>query len=698
MRRLSLLITSLSVFATSHVMACSDDYCEPEMTLTANQCGLSALPYLSPANDTRVNLALLLAEQGKFPLRAPDADYPSPGRAPFTLASILEQPATDIAAAEPPPPPAPPALARLGIPAERWQREVVERGGYGSGSYCQSNDAVAATAFIREVDAAALPVAEARALVGARLQLTGLCEGETFPPLTGLPKQGIAGDFSRYLAAATAFYAGRLAEADTLFQALTASPQPWIAETARYLLIRAPLNEAQAKALSEWGDFDPARLDAAKLRLAVERTDAYLGRYPQGLYAASANGLYRRLYWLLGDHERLAARYAVDWRNGHALDLLEEVDNKIFVRQPDLYVKSMPELYLVQALRSLREDQPWMSDDRQRPRPTAEALRRQLHADFGDAPPDWSAYLLAAQHYFVTGDAAATLKATGATRPASPLGLTAFSREILHGLALAQLQRWPDAEQHWRTLLAAETDRLRLPLLQLALAMTLERADKLDTVFAADTPITGTVFRRPLLGVAPAPLLRTVIASTHLPPEERQAAAVRLLRKDLTRARYSDFLGDLTLAEALGPNDFSAPSRAVDSVGYDCPTLVESARILEKAPDSARALNCLADYFREYTDHGYEPLRPDLLGGSPDRFGGRDRSSLDLYRRVIDNPKASDDDRAYALHRALRCFATSGGNHCDGQDIAKAQRKRWFTLLKTRYGKTSWGRAQRVYW
>lgn len=699
MRRLSLLITSLSVFATSAVMACSDDYCEPEMTLTANQCGLSALPFLSPANDTRVNLALLLAEKGRFPLHAAGEDYPSSaaGRVPFTITSVLGQPRT-VPTEEPPPPQAPALLAKLGIPDSRWQSEVVERQGYGIGSACQSNSAASTTAFLEQVEAASLSAAEARALAGARLQLNGLCEGDTFPPLSGLPRNGVAGDFSRYLAAATAFYAGRYEEADPQFQALTSSTQSWLAETARYMLLRTPLNRAQAAAVNEWGDFDLSKLNREQLQLALQRTDDYLARYPQGRYAASATGLYRRLYWMLGDSERLAARYAIDWNNGNAASLLGEVDDKIYIRQPDLFVKAMPELYLVQALRSLREDQPWINDKEQRPRPTTAQIQQRLRQTFGPSIPAWGPYLTAAQQYFVAGDAAATLKATTAPGDSALMDITAFSTQILHGLSLASLQRWGDAEQHWRRLLDVEHDRLRTPLLQLALAMTLERADKLDTVFAQDSPVNNTVFRQPLLGIAPAPLLRTVMAGQHLPLDERKAAAAQLLRKNLTRARYADFLADLPLADALGPNDFSAPSRAVDNGAYDCPSLPDAVRILEARPTSAQHLNCLGDYFREYSDHGYEAPRADLLGGSPDRFGGRDRSSLDLYRQVMADTSAADNDRAYALYRALRCFATSGSNHCDTQDVAKAQRKRWYTQLKTRFGKTSWAQAQRVYW
>lgn len=691
------LLPLLALLNAPVVLACSDDYCAPELTLTADQCGLTGLPFLAPENDTRVNLALLLAEQGKFPRPQLPAGYPT--AEPFARHDILGAGLTPAWAEDsPPPPPVPAFLATLGIPDSRWQTAVVEREGSFTGSPCQSNSAVSTRLFLDQLEAARLPLTDARLLAGARLQLNGLCEGDSFPPLAGLPQEGIAGEFSRYLQAASAFYAGRYDEADTQFTALVSARQPWVAETARYLLIRVPLNAAQRRAVNDWGDLDLARADKPKLRLALTRTADYRHRYPQGRYAASANGLYRRIHWLLGDGEQLAARYAADFSPGNAVALLEELDDKIYVRQPELYVRAMPELWLVQALRALRADQPWMMSDQPRPRLTAAQLEQRLKQDFGRNPPPWAAYLQAAQQFYVAGNAPAALKATAGPLDGPAADVSGFSNRILHGLALTKLQRWDEAEAHWRALLAVETDRLRTPLLQLALAMTLERRNRLEAVFAPDSPVSNTLFRQPLLNVAPAPLLRQILGAPHLPLAEKQAAATRLLRKDLTRGLYADFGNDLALAAALGPNDFSAPSRALDNAGYACPALTDTVAVLRQTPAQARSLNCLADFFRAFTDHGYEPLRPDLLGGGPDRFPGRDRSSLDLYRAVISNSSAPDEDRAYALHRALRCFATSGNNHCDDSEVSKAQRKRWFTLLKTRYGRTVWGRAQRVYW
>ncbi|MGL6500839.1 hypothetical protein ACSZOJ_22070, partial [Aeromonas dhakensis] len=67
------------------VLACGPDGCETPLTLqlTAAQCHLNGLPFLSPDNDTRTNLALLLADEQAFSL--PKAPLPLP----FAIEDLL---------------------------------------------------------------------------------------------------------------------------------------------------------------------------------------------------------------------------------------------------------------------------------------------------------------------------------------------------------------------------------------------------------------------------------------------------------------------------------------------------------------------------------------------------------------------------------------------------------------------------------
>lgn len=85
-------------------------------------------------------------------------------------------------------------------------------------------------------------------------------------------------------------------------------------------------------------------------------------------------------------------------------------------------------------------------------------------------------------------------------------------------------------------------------------------------------------------------------------------------------------------------------------------------------------------------------------GGSQDLFAGKQRSRLDWYQQVIANPKAAKDDKAYALYRAINCYAPSGSNGCGSQDLPVSQRKTWFNTLKQQHGASQWAKQLKYYW
>ncbi len=54
----------------------------------------------------------------------------------------------------------------------------------------------------------------------------------------------------------------------------------------------------------------PPQIDAKVIAAGETALRAYLRDYPKGLYAASARGLLRRVYWLGGRDDKLGAEYA----------------------------------------------------------------------------------------------------------------------------------------------------------------------------------------------------------------------------------------------------------------------------------------------------------------------------------------------------------------------------------------------------
>ena len=680
-------LIGLALWTTSgSSWGCADVDCSPPLTLqlTAEQCGLTGLPFLAADNDTRITLALLAPSRAQQPLQGWD---PQSGQSraltvPFAVSELMapeattEQPAT-----------LDPLAQALGVqPATLAAAH--ERGNGWLEGRCALNRPEVAEPFLRAVQASGLAAEQQQALAEARVALIGLCQSDTLPDFTALPATAEASPFSDYLRGARAFYLGDFAEAQSRFTALSQQEQPWLKETASYLLARVAINQAQANALDEYGFFDASKVDRAPLATAEQALDHYLAAYPQGLYAASAKGLYRRVYWLQDDVTKLGAIYqqALQSQNGaDGMPLWNEIDLKLLGNKQ---LPATPLFLLVQDLKRMRFHPEW--EESWQPLSAEDLATQQAVFAAADQSAVWE-YLQLAQRYYVAKDYAGVVQAIAAPQGSEPLELLDFSRQVLRGMALMAQQQWPQAEAHWQQLLASKPDAMQQQLLQLALAMTLERADKLETLFTAQSPVTRDELRDPLLRFsAAAKLLRQVSADQALSGELRNTALYTLLLKDPTGKPFD-----------LAP--FS--QGASNEEGYSCPALSETVSQLASTQaggkPAAKALNCLGEFFyRQGLDDsplGYKP-GATLLGGAPDRFAGAAHGRLALYRQVIADASAPEAERSYALFRAINCFASSGYNHCGSEEIPKAERKRWFNTLKQSYGGSVWAKQLKYYW
>lgn len=197
---------------------------------------------------------------------------------------------------------------------------------------------------------------------------------------------------------------------------------------------------------------------------------------------------------------------------------------------------------------------------------------------------------------------------------------------------------------------------------------------------------------------------------------ERRTALRALLWKDLSHARYADFVRDHALLDQFGPDNtenryfsvniyssldsFRSGSWAQD---YACPDIVTTAGRLARNQGDASAMLCLGDFYRlngfdyYYSNYAYLARQPGL-GDGPDTFAGEMIPRQALYQRIIANPKANASDRAYALYRAVWCYGPTGRNDCGGDDVDKNQRQAWFRELKTRYAGSQWAEKLDYYW
>ena len=650
-------------------------------------CSSTAL--LAPGNDTRVNLVLLMVDLRGGPaseLRPVDrAQFPEPivpvGWSAFS--------------------------ARL-LPASPTDEGSSGLWAIGEGSPCLSIGR-GQTEFIEALNSEGkLPEGDRQRLTEARMAVTcDVAEGAAAPADVEV-RSDAARPFAAYLRAIRDFYAGRYDA--SAFKALSESRQPWVREASRYMTGRSWALLAQANAFDSWGDMDHDKMDRKALDEAESALKAYLKAYPRGRYAASAYGLLRRVHWLAGDQSALAAAYA--WqieqqdaalRNVNEFDLAQEIDAKL---EPDAYLApgSHPLLIAVEALRRMRSGQGPIT------REAVEALRPRFKGQ-----PALHDYLLAAHAWFVEGAPARVVQLIPAAAQSKPMTALEFSRQTLRAFALdatgdagaraALVALFPQARGAYQR----ET-------LEVALAMYDERHGALARVFASESLVVDPALRDPLLmHVAGPDLLRAIAEDSKATPRERSVALYVLLYKQLTRGRYAEFIADSKrlpanleaeddgyriLGEMIALADFRSAGTSDD---YSCPPLQKIAETLATSPQSVTASLCLAEFMRlnglDFDRFGIDRApAADELGGSPSLFPGSHLPRQSFYQRVIDDPKAPAEERAYALFRAINCYAPSGNNDCGGADVPVATRKAWFTELKRRYPATPWAKQLRYYW
>lgn len=115
-------------------------------------------------------------------------------------------------------------------------------------------------------------------------------------------------------------------------------------------------------------------------------------------------------------------------------------------------------------------------------------------------------------------------------------------------------------------------------------------------------------------------------------------------------------------------------------------------------PDDGHALNCFGEYLRSRDPHIDLWQDREMIWGLAQDEHPTFPSRLALYQAVMANPKAEPEDKSYALYRAIQCYAPSGYNSCDSQEIPKRTRQAWFNTLKQRYGNSVWARSLKYYW
>lgn len=680
--------------------ACADTSCYPGWQLGALEYDCAGRALISPGNDTRINLVMLMQSiqpgQGLPAEAKVDANDPQFGKV---------------------------FLSWEGLRASLWPEPAVAEPDYDE---TKCYEALPGSADFLEALAAdsGVPAGERATLTGLRAR-AGCHEGEW-------NDAGVASQHGRaflaYLKAADAFHKADYAAAEAGFAALTKAGNPWIAETARYMPIRIGLRRAAATSLDEWGDFaGPDKVDRAALASAAKAIDAYLAAYPKGRYALSAQGLKRRVAWLGGDTDTLVATYeallkATPASSVAAADLAEEIDRKLLDREDAAaVVAKQGKAPLLLALADMKKMRPVYDG----PAVGLSAADLAAHKPQLAAYPDLYGLLEATRITYAGEDARPILSILPDAARVKGMTPLAFSREVVRGQALSAL-RDPNEAGFWRELIGAASPFHQRPLAELGLALRWQRDGRVDQVFAAGSPVQEQAIREVLLQTIASPaILRASAADASRSGHERDVARFALLHKDLTRGAFADFTRDVALVPGDANVDgglwgFARQERVPVGLftkgqwsdGFACPAIAQTAATLARNPADQRARLCLGDFWRLNGFDAFALHAPGegarVLGKAPDLFPGKASYRDAIYAAIIADRAAPADIRAYALYRAVRCYAPSGYNGCAGParttaeleaaQVPLAVRKGWYDELKKRYPQSQWARALRFYW
>jgi hypothetical protein len=689
-------VAAAFVLAGVVAYACADSGQSPTWELAKDYYdggGSGAL--LTPGNDSRVNLMLMLADRRGVPVRdaAAKRDGPPLVLFPWALMSEAADPPADSAAASEEP------------------------------SRCQSN-ASGAAAFAAALRAnAQVTPEEKRQFAEARTSFVPDCSGAEAAPATDGASSPAGKAFAAYLKGAADFYGGRFDSGRTSFAALTDAPDPWLRETALYMVARTELNRAQQASFDEYGSLASLdRRDLAGIAAAGAAFDSYLKAYPKGRYAASARGLTRRVAWLGGKREALAAAFDRQLSAsgpfdgaGSAASLTEEIDLTLLTAggagaARDPLLLAVDDLYRMRCI-----DDPETPAGDCAPRLGRDELERQ--APLFAKQPALFGYLRAAEAFFVRRQPREVLALIPDAARQKRFSYVEFSRQVLRGMALdATSDR--NARGFWLSLFDGASQPYQREALELALALHEERSGGVSRIFAADSRVRHPLLRQLLLEhVAGPDLLRQQARSSQAAKQERDVATYVLLAKELRHGLYRGFLDDVRLVPAGASAEGYYRGALYYDARYDtapeapplglfgtkarlgeggCPALAATVGQLAAAPKAVRPRLCLAEFFRS---NGFDDFELDDrvtgggLGSSKPQFAGEASARLEMYKSVIADPAASDDDRALALNRAIRCYAPTGNNTCGGTEVGIEQRRSWFNRLKRDYPRSSWAQS-----
>ena len=126
-----------------------------------------------------------------------------------------------------------------------------------------------------------------------------------------------------------------------------------------------------------------------------------------------------------------------------------------------------------------------------------------------------------------------------------------------------------------------------------------------------------------------------------------------------------------------------------------CSNLKTLTQKLADTPKDVNLRLCLGEYFR--SENGYMLSAFTYSEKESPTFQGSIFTRGQVYKEII-KTQPNSELKAYALYRAIQCYAPSGLNDCQDQEVEKSVRKQWFDQIKRDYPNTTWAKSLKFYW
>ena len=687
------LIPSLFIF-TQQSHAGSDEYCAPNFNLDGsdyNAC--SNLPVLIPGNDNRTNMTLLLSNLGLAQIKTlkPDLNLWSAqyGSVPFDVTSLPTVTENKI------------NNKRQPFKLNQDQVSYEER--------CISLRQGKQT-FIDQVKAnKSIPTTEKQLLIDARSKLID-CEKTTALIAVNPNWSATTRQYASYLNGSILFYNANFSAASKIYIALSQVEDPWLKETAQYMLIRTELNTAFASAQDQYGDINPEKIDHVSVKNFFNNITEYLKLYPQGQYVASARGLMRRGLWLT-DRQDLLINEIV-WQINHPQSPLynlemnqlpAELDRRVF-RSEKFNPKLLNEPFFLTTynLMQMRKT----GDEKYKPITWAQLNNQKA---FFKTQPELFKYLQAAHLFYVQGKNQEALsylpKANSQTNNALQL-----SQQFLIGQILEK-QNKVQAQQHWLQLYQHANDGNAKALFETALANHFNQSQNTQAFIGKNAQISQAILQKNFISnFANEDALQTIIQSSTSTQNQKNTAIYTILSKSLdaqnfvlfnqnvqylpkNTAQYKSYESNDALKEQPPFADFIWQGSNI-TPQLKCPDLITLSKQLAQSPKNALLNVCLGEYMRHsrYGDYYYS-----WHNDEQNQFKGTPFARGTAYKNIIKN-EPNGDLKAYALYRSVMCYSPNGTNDCGDIEVSKNTRKQWFDQLKRDYPNSNWAKSLKYYW